>query len=61
MGWGNSWSIYFLLQWNGYVETEVFRLAREIVAKRFGPDKLVQKNMLVSFIKNELSQNEPSG
>lgn len=36
------------------------RLTREIVAKKFGPDKLVQKNMLVSLIKNELSRKKAS-
>jgi hypothetical protein len=36
----------------------LFRLARKIVAKRFGPNKIVQKDMLGSFIKNGLSQEE---
>jgi cytochrome P450 len=35
-----------------------YRIARELVAKRFGPNKLVKKDMLGSFINHGLSQTE---
>jgi hypothetical protein len=36
----------------------VFRIAKQVTAERFGPDKKVQKDMLGSFVAHGLTQKE---
>lgn len=49
------------LKWSPRVSLILFlrrRIAKQVVAERFGPDKKVQKDMLGSFIAHGLTQTE---
>jgi hypothetical protein len=40
------------------VANGAFRIAKQVTAERFGPDKKVQKDMLGSFVAHGLTQKE---